>query len=100
MQTMVGLIYRAIESDNSGRASAAALILFCLIFVVTMINLRVSNKKKSTEPSLKDVGVAIKEKFKAIPWNKEVKPIVAWNILAYVLLLAVTLMIIFWVVVV
>ena len=45
MQTMVGLIYRAIESDNSGRASAAALILFCLIFVVTMVNLYVSKKK-------------------------------------------------------
>ncbi len=44
MQTMVGLIYKALESDNAGRASAAALILFCIIFVVTMINLRVSKK--------------------------------------------------------
>lgn len=45
MQTMVGLVYQAIEADNAGRASAAALILFCLIFVVTMINLYVSKKK-------------------------------------------------------
>lgn len=45
MQTMVGLIYRALETDNAGRASAAALILFVIIFIVTMINLRVSKKK-------------------------------------------------------
>ena len=47
MQTMVGLIYSALESDSNltGRASAAALILFCIIFVVTMINLRISKKR-------------------------------------------------------
>ncbi len=47
MQTMVGLIYSALESDSNltGRASAAALILFCIIFIVTMINLRVSKKR-------------------------------------------------------
>ena len=44
MQTMVGLVYKALETDNAGRASAAALILFAIIFVVTMINLRVSKK--------------------------------------------------------
>ncbi len=47
MQTMVGLIYSALESDSNltGRASAAALILFCIIFIVTMINLRISKKR-------------------------------------------------------
>jgi len=45
LDTMVGFIYRAIGSQE-GTASAAALILFAIIFVVTMINLRVS--KKST----------------------------------------------------
>ena len=44
LDTMVGFIYRAI-SNQQGTASAAALILFGLIFVVTMINLYVSNKK-------------------------------------------------------
>ena len=46
MQTMVGLVYRAIEVDNVGRASAAALILFAIIFVVTMINLRINKKTR------------------------------------------------------
>ncbi len=45
MQTMVGLIYKALEADNAGRASASALILFVIIFIVTMINLRVSKKR-------------------------------------------------------
>ena len=45
MQTMVGLIYKALENDTAGRASAAALILFGIIFIVTMINLYVSKKK-------------------------------------------------------
>ena len=45
MQTMVGLIYKALENDSAGRASASALILFCLIFAVTMVNLYVSKKK-------------------------------------------------------
>jgi multiple sugar transport system permease protein len=44
LDTMVGFIYRAIGSQE-GTASAAALILFAIIFVVTMINLYVSNKK-------------------------------------------------------
>ena len=43
MDTMVGFIYRAIGSQE-GTASAAALILFAIIFVVTMINLAVSKK--------------------------------------------------------
>ena len=42
---LVGLIYKALENDKAGRASAAALILFAIIFVVTMINLRVSKKR-------------------------------------------------------
>ena len=44
LDTMVGFIYRAI-GNNEGRASAAALILFGIIFIVTMINLYVSKKK-------------------------------------------------------
>ena len=44
LNTMVGYIYDALGS-NEGRASAAALILFAIIFVVTMINLYVSKKK-------------------------------------------------------
>ena len=45
----VGFIYDALGmnggSQNQGRASAAALILFAIIFVVTMLNLYVSKKK-------------------------------------------------------
>ncbi len=44
LNTMVGFIYDSI-SNHQGRASAAALILFAIIFVVTMINLAVSKKK-------------------------------------------------------
>ena len=44
LNTMVGYIYKYI-AQNQGRASAAALILFGIIFVVTMINLKVSSKK-------------------------------------------------------
>ncbi len=44
MNTMVGLIYNFI-SQNQGKASAGALILFAIIFVVTLINLAVSKKK-------------------------------------------------------
>ena len=44
LNTMVGFIYDALEG-HQGRASAAALILFGIIFVVTMINLYVSKKK-------------------------------------------------------
>ncbi len=45
LNTMVGFIYDAISRHDEGRASAAALILFGIIFVVTMINLYVSKKK-------------------------------------------------------
>jgi multiple sugar transport system permease protein len=44
LNTMVGYIYDSIER-NQGRAAAAALILFGIIFIVTMINLYVSKKK-------------------------------------------------------
>ncbi len=44
LNTMVGFIYDAL-GNHQGRASAAALILFAIIFVVTMINLGVSKKK-------------------------------------------------------
>ena len=44
LNTMVGYIYDSI-ARHEGRASAAALILFGIIFVVTMINLYVSSKK-------------------------------------------------------
>lgn len=46
LNTMVGFIYDAIASDAQGKASAAALILFGIILVVTLINLKIS--KKST----------------------------------------------------
>ena len=45
MNTMVGYIYEALEGQHQGRASAAALILFGIILVVTLINLYVSKKK-------------------------------------------------------
>ena len=45
LNTMVGFIYDALKTDAQGRASAAALILFGIIFVVTMINMQVSKKK-------------------------------------------------------
>ncbi|MBQ8295863.1 MAG: sugar ABC transporter permease, partial [Clostridia bacterium] len=45
LNTMVGYIYDALSGQHDGRASAAALILFAIIFVVTMINLYVSKKK-------------------------------------------------------
>ncbi len=45
LNTMVGFIYDALEGNNEGRASAAALILFGIILVVTMINLQVSKKR-------------------------------------------------------
>ena len=43
--TMVGFIYDALPDAKYGEASAAALILFVIIFIVTMINLGVSKKK-------------------------------------------------------
>ena len=45
LNTMVGLIYDSLASNNQGRASAAALILFGIILVVTLINLQVSKKR-------------------------------------------------------
>ena len=44
LNTMVGFIYEALERNNEGRASAAAIILFGIILVVTLINLAVSKK--------------------------------------------------------
>jgi multiple sugar transport system permease protein len=45
LNTMVGYIYEALPEMNYGVASAAALILFGIILVVTMINLYVSKKR-------------------------------------------------------
>ena len=45
LNTMVGYIYEALPKMNYGVASAAALILFGIILVVTMINLWVSKKR-------------------------------------------------------
>ena len=44
LNTIVGYIYDSL-ANHEGRASAAALILFGIIFIVTMINLAVSKKK-------------------------------------------------------
>lgn len=44
LNTMVGFIYQNIK-NYQGRASAAAIILFAIIFAVTLVNLNVSNKK-------------------------------------------------------
>ena len=44
LNTMVGYIYNFID-ERQGQASAAALILFGIIFIVTMVNLYVSKKK-------------------------------------------------------
>ena len=45
LNTMVGFIYDSLATSSQGKASAAALILFGIILVVTMINLQVSKKK-------------------------------------------------------
>ncbi|MBQ6890235.1 MAG: sugar ABC transporter permease [Oscillospiraceae bacterium] len=45
LNTIVGYIYDALPKMNYGVASAAALILFGIIFVVTMINMQVSKKR-------------------------------------------------------
>ena len=45
LNTMVGFVYEALEGNHQGRASAAALILFGIILVVTMINGWVSKKR-------------------------------------------------------
>ena len=45
LNTMVGFVYDAIEKDRQGLASAAALILFGIILVVTLINNYVIKKR-------------------------------------------------------
>ena len=45
LNTMVGFIYDALETNSQGRASAAALILFAIILVGTLINNQVSKKR-------------------------------------------------------
>ena len=45
LNTMVGFIYDSLGTNRHGTASAAALILFGIILVVTMINLQVSKKR-------------------------------------------------------
>ena len=45
LNTMVGFIYDSLSTNSQGRASAAALILFAIILVVTLINLRISKKR-------------------------------------------------------
>ena len=44
LNTMVGFIYDALETNSQGRASAAALILFGIILVVTLFNNNVIKK--------------------------------------------------------
>jgi multiple sugar transport system permease protein len=44
LNTMVGYIYDALADSSEGYASAAALILFVIIFIVTRINLAVSKR--------------------------------------------------------
>ena len=45
LNTMVGFIYDALGTGKHGTASAAALVLFVIILIVTMINLQVSKKR-------------------------------------------------------
>lgn len=45
LNTMVGFIYDSLSSNSQGRASAAALILFGIILIVTLLNLYVSKKR-------------------------------------------------------
>ena len=45
LNTMVGFIYDSLSNNSQGRARAAALILFGIILVVTLINLWVSKKR-------------------------------------------------------
>ena len=44
LNTMVGFVYDALERDRQGRASAAALILFVIILLVTLFNNQVIKK--------------------------------------------------------
>lgn len=45
LNTMVGYIYESLKTYDQGRASAAAIVLFGVILVVTLINLAVSKKR-------------------------------------------------------
>ena len=45
MITIVGLIYKVLPDTKYGYASAAALVLFAIIMVITLINLQVSKKR-------------------------------------------------------
>ena len=45
MITIVGLIYKVLPDTKYGYASAAALVLFAIIMVITVINLQVSKKR-------------------------------------------------------
>lgn len=45
LNTMVGFVYDSLERDRQGRASAAALILFAIILIVTVINNRIIKKR-------------------------------------------------------
>ena len=45
MNTMVGMVYTFIGQGNYGVASAASLVLFAIILVVTLLNMYVSKKK-------------------------------------------------------
>lgn len=45
LNTMVGFIYDSLSTNSQGRASAAALILFGIILVVTLINTKVGKKR-------------------------------------------------------
>ena len=45
LNTMVGFIYDALGTNAHGTASAAALILFVIILIVTMINTQLSKKR-------------------------------------------------------
>ncbi|MCQ2087521.1 MAG: sugar ABC transporter permease [Bacilli bacterium] len=45
LNTMVGYIYRSLSLGNEGKASAAAIILFGIILVVTLIQLYVQKKR-------------------------------------------------------
>ncbi len=45
LNTMVGYIYDSLSLNRQGLASAAALILFAIILLVTLVNLYVSKKK-------------------------------------------------------
>ena len=45
LNTMVGFVYDSLSTNSQGRASAAALILFAVILVVTLFNTKVINKR-------------------------------------------------------